>query len=357
MSAEVSTAMDERAAERSAFLERTDWASARIVPLGSDASIRQYFRLEDGPEPALLMDAPAAAMEPPCPPDADERRRRKLGYGAMVRGSANSLLAYKATAEVLAERGLLVPRMLADDLEHGFAIVSDLGAELVSDASTKPEREAELYRRAADALDKLREKEAKPGDVHGWPVQAYDYLAYGAEVALLDEWFLPYAYGKKLADEERTRLADAWGAVFAKLSPARHYVHRDFHADNLVVTEERIGVLDFQDLMVGQAAYDWVSLIEDARRDVTPGLREELYARAVSGADDPHAFETDYAILGAQRNAKILGLFMRLVHRDGKPRYESLIPRVRNFFLQDLARPPLAEVRGVLVDLCPELFQ
>lgn len=345
----------ERDTERLRFLAGTEWRSAGIVRLGSDASIRQYFRLEGGPAPALLMDAPSAATEPPCPPAADEAERIRLGYGAMVRGSGSSILAYDAAARLLTERGLLVPQVLASDPEAGFAIVSDLGGEHVADSAARPAEESALYDRAADILDRLRSAPAEAGDVHGWTFQTYDRLAYETEAMLLSEWYLPKIAGRTVTDADEERLRSAWWRAFEGLSAPQFLVHRDFHAENLMVTPQGIGVLDFQDLMVGQAAYDWVSLLEDARRDIGEGIRERIYERGCEGAPDRAAFERDYAVLAAQRNAKILGLFARLAHRDGKKRYLSLTPRVEGFFREDLRRAPLAPVREVLADMAPEL--
>ena len=346
-----------RAEERAAFLSSTPWSGATVIPLGSDASIRQYFRLEGGPSAALLMDAPSAAQEPPCPPEASEAQSRQLGYGALVRGSGSSLVAFEAAAQVLASCGVLVPKVMTRDLERGFAIVDDLGEQLISDVAKDPSGEARLYHAAADVLERLRSVEQEPGDAHGWPLQTYDSVAYLEEVRLLTEWYLPKVLGRELTDGDVDALDAVWSEAFQQLSAPRHLVHRDFHADNLLLSRGTIGVLDFQDLMIGQAAYDWMSLIEDARRDTPRALREELYQRGVQGSDDPTAFETDYAVLAAQRNAKILGLFARLAYRDGKRRYLDLMPRVLKFFTMDLSREPLKNVRQELERLAPELVR
>ncbi|MEM9284507.1 MAG: phosphotransferase [Pseudomonadota bacterium] len=345
-----------RAEARARFLASTPWADATVEPLGSDASIRQYFRLIGGPHQALLMDAPTAAIASPCPPGATEDERRALGYVAMVRGPGNALPAYHAASIILDECGLLVPSMVEMDAENGFGIVEDLGDERVSLASFTKGVEERLYSAAADAMDALRSCPAAPGPQNGWVFQTYDAFALETEAGLLAEWFFPKVLGKDLTDDEDRRLAGAWAEIMGRLSAPANWVHRDFHADNLMVCGDRVGVIDFQDLMVGQAAYDWVSLIEDARRDVDPAIRESLYHRGVDGASDPEAFATDYAILAAQRNAKILGIFARLAHRDGKRRYLDLLPRVRRFFAQDLERPAVAPVRAVIADIAPELL-
>ncbi|MEO1043264.1 MAG: phosphotransferase [Pseudomonadota bacterium] len=345
-----------RAEARARFLASTPWAEASVEPLGSDASIRQYFRLIGGPHQALLMDAPTASVEPPCPPGASNEERRALGYVAMVRGPGNALPAYHAASIILEECGLLVPSMVEMDAAHGFGIVEDLGDQRVALASFTPGVEERLYGAAADALDALRSCPAVRGPRHGWVFQTYDAFALETEAGLLAEWFFPKVLGRALSAEDHQRLASAWSLVIAQLSPPENWVHRDFHADNLMVCGDRVGVIDFQDLMVGQAAYDWASLIEDARRDVAPEVRASLYERGVAGAKDPKAFAHDYAILAAQRNAKILGIFARLAHRDGKRRYLDLLPRVRRFFAADLERPAVAPVRANIADIAPELL-
>lgn len=345
-----------RTDQRKRFIASSNFADADIVRLGSDASIRQYFRLEGGPVPALLMDAPSASLVPPCPPGADKEQRRSLGYSALVRGSGNSILAYESAAQVLTNVGLWVPRVLAKSIEGGFAIVEDLGETRVADAARDRQQERELYHLAADNLDLLRANTAHVLGTEAWQFQTYDTLAYRTEAELLSSWYIPHRLQRKLTDEQKALLDDAWVGVLHELSPPRNWCHRDFHAENLMVVDGRVGVLDFQDLMIGQAAYDWASLIEDARRDLSPTLAKELHDRGVQGADDPAAFARDYAILAAQRNAKILGLFARLAARDGKPRYLDLLPRVEAFFRADLERPDLAPLREVLADIAPELL-
>lgn len=345
----------DRQTEREAFLVHTEWAEASLLPLGSDASIRQYFRLEGGPKPALLMDAPTAATTPPCPPSASEDERKNLGYAACVRGSGSSIRAYDAASKILSDRGILVPGLIEADYRAGFAIIEDLGSEHVADAALKEGEEGKLYDQAADILDGLREDPASPGIYHGWPLQTYDTLAYLTEAKLLTEWFLPHILGRTVSVDDEARLDDAWLSVFAELTEPDHLVHRDFHAENLMICGPEVGVLDFQDLMIGQTAYDWVSLLEDARRDVDEDVRRKIFKRGVEGAPDADGFKRDYAILAAQRNAKILGIFARLVHRDGKPKYTDLIPRVQSFFAQDLKREPVAPVAEVIAQIAPEL--
>ena len=173
-----------------------------------------------------------------------------------------------------------------------------------------------------------------------------------AEVRLLTAWYGPYS-GAPFGDAAKAAYEDAWRQALGDLGPADTLVLRDYHAENILVLDDGVGVIDFQDALVGRSAYDFASLIEDARRDVGEGTARALYEDAVArrGA----SFADDYAILAAQRNAKILGIFARLIERDGKPRYGAFVPRVRRLFAEDLARPQLAPVRAWADEFMPEL--
>ncbi len=155
-------------------------------------------------------------------------------------------------------------------------------------------------------------------------------------------------------DWGRTEYRAAWAPVLAKLPAPSIMALRDYHAENLLWLPardgfKRAGIIDFQDGLVGNPAYDLVSLLEDARRDVAPELADAMIRRYALGAAklidfNETDFRRDYAILGAQRNAKILGIFARLINRDGKPRYADFFPRVEGHFRRDLAHPDLAPV-------------
>jgi aminoglycoside/choline kinase family phosphotransferase len=186
---------------------------------------------------------------------------------------------------------------------------------------------------------------------------AYDALAMAAEVDLLPEWFMPVASGKTCPEPVRAAYRDAWAGVLqggGSFAPV--LTLRDYHAENLMWLPERegvrrVGLLDFQDALAGSPAYDLVSLLEDARRDVAPDLAAamtdyyvDLRQRQSPGFDGA-ALRRDAAILAAQRNAKIIGIFARLWRRDGKPRYLSFLPRMWGYMARDLAHPALAPVR------------
>jgi len=300
------------------FLHRAGWAGAGVEPLAGDASFRRYFRLRKAGETALLMDAP--------PPREDPR-------------------PFLAVAEWLAAHGLRPPRILAAEAGAGLVLLEDFGTRRMRDhLDAVPADEQAAYEGAIATLVALAKLPAGP-----WP--AYDMAEYIREVRLFTEWFCP---ARGLAVDAPGWEA-AWQAVLTPLLPrqaAPVTVLRDYHAENIMLLADGAGseggaqgLLDFQDALAGHAAYDLVSLLQDARRDVPPALEAAMLARYLAATGAPEAdFRADYARLGAQRNAKIIGIFVRLWRRDGKPRYLGLIPRVWALLERDLAHPALAPV-------------
>jgi aminoglycoside/choline kinase family phosphotransferase len=300
-----------------AFLAAHGWEGAQILPLAGDASFRRYFRVLRGRETAVLMDAP---------PEHED-----IGPFLTIAGH-------------LLDRGFFPPRPLAVDREKGLLLLEDFGDGRVGPVLQRaPEREREIYQAAVGILAQLAARPA-PDDV-----PPYDQAAMLREVVLFPDWYAPALDLAVDADG----FAEAWGGVWSDvLRVARDnpvLVLRDYHADNLMVLPGRseLGLLDFQDALAGHAAYDLVSLLQDARRDVAPALEEEmidLYCASANVADRD-LFRAHYEILGAQRNTKILGIFTRLWKRDGKPHYLPLQPRVWAYLDRNLAHPALAPVR------------
>lgn len=354
-----------RAEERAAFLSGAGWERAVALPLAGDASTRSYERLTLSGRRAILMNAPPKAESAACPPGARAEERRALGYNAMARLAGPNLHAFLAVAETLRGAGLSAPEIFAADPARGFALIEDLGDGLFARAIPDGADEQALYEAAIDALLTLHEAAPTPPRSAQYTMLPYDRLALEAEIGLLPDWYWPF---RKRAAAPPSLLADyyaAWAPVLALLSAPSQIVLRDFHAENLLWLPERdghrrVGVIDFQDALVGSRAYDVVSLLEDARRDVAPELADRLAARYIAGARrqagfDEEAFRADYAVLAAQRNAKILGIFARLVRRDAKPRYLDFTPRVEEHFRRDLARPALAPVRAFFKTHMPDL--
>lgn len=292
------------------FLDSLGWGDGEILPLAGDASFRRYFRVVAPGRSAILMDAP--------PPHEDPR-------------------PFISVARWLTERGFAAPAIHGEDLGEGLVLLEDFGdARMREMVDAAPESELRLYEAAVDLLIRLREHEAAD-------VAPYDREVLEREAALLTEWYCP-AVGLEV---DVPGYVAAWAAVFAPaLERPAVTVLRDYHAENLMLIggSESLGLLDFQDALAGHPAYDLVSLLQDARRDVRPDLEAALLDRyrRMTGADE--RFVDAYHVLGAQRNAKIVGIFTRLWKRDGKPRYPALCPRVWGYLERDLQHPALAPV-------------
>jgi aminoglycoside/choline kinase family phosphotransferase len=301
------------------FLAAHGWLECEIRPLAGDASFRRYFRVHRrGGETAVLMDAPPARED----------------AGPFVR-----------VAEWLAAAGLSAPAILARDPHRGLVLIDDFGdARLRETLDAAPARERELYEVATDLLVHLHAHPPMAG------LKPHDLDAWLEEVQLFPDW---YCRAAGLAvDQEAWRAA--WRTVLAAvaddgLGPVT--VLRDYHAENIMLVAGRdgvrhLGLLDFQDAVAGHPAYDLVSVLEDARRDVSPGIERDMIDRYVAATGQGPAFETAYWALAAQRNTRIIGVFARLWQRDGKPYYMGFQPRMWDLLERDLAFPALAPVKA-----------
>jgi N-acetylmuramate 1-kinase len=293
------------------FIEQAGWSGATIAPLPGDASFRRYFRLHRDGETAMLMHAP--------PPEEDPR-------------------PFLFVARWLDQHGMRAPRIMAERAEEGWVLTEDFGDRRMREwLDDYPEQERAVYGGAVDALVELHRK--PPGDF-----EAYDMAVYQREAGLFTDWYCPAA---GLSVDEAGYSA-AWQAVLEPLMMRQRpgvTVLRDYHAENIMLPpDDTQGLIDFQDALVGHRAYDLVSLLQDARREVSVELERAMLDRYQEAAAADAEFEADYARLGAQRNAKIVGIFTRLARRDGKPRYLELIPRVWNAMERDLRHPALAPV-------------
>ena len=319
--------------------------------LQGDASVRRYARIVRGPKPGgILMDWPRQPDGPAI--------RNGLPYSRLAH-LAEDVRPFVAIAGALRSVGLSVPRILAQDLEHGFLLLEDLGDRVFQrEVETGASDQAQLWRAATEALaalDGVQPPEAIPladGSVHRIPT--YDREALAIETELLLDWYWPALRGTAVPEAERAEFVALWGEVFDRLTAMpTAWVLRDYHSPNLLWLPERegiarVGVIDFQDAMRGPAAYDLVSLLQDARVDVAPELEALLFdhycalVTARRPGFDRDAFTFAYAALGAQRNTKILGIFARLARRDGKPAYLRHIPRLWKYLQRDLEHEGLA---------------
>jgi aminoglycoside/choline kinase family phosphotransferase len=348
---------DARRDAMTAFLAQSGWDTAELKPLPGDASTRRYIRLEMGGRTAMLMDQPQHAEAPTAGLDATPESRRALGYNALARLAGADCARFVATARYLKSCGLAAPEILSADVAQGFLILEDLGDDLYTDIIAKGGDERALYQAAIESLARLHARPAPAWLTPDKPLFLYDETAMLAEVDLLTEWFLPLALKRSvnpgLAEEHRS----LWRDVLRGIDDARVFVHRDFHAQNLLWRKgekglARVGIVDFQDALAGAPAYDVVSLLEDARRDVAPELAQAMTESYIAAsrdqgvALDPAHFRLTAAVLAAQRNAKIIGIFARLYKRDNKPRYLAHLPRVWRYMEQDLKHPALAKLRS-----------
>jgi aminoglycoside/choline kinase family phosphotransferase len=229
------------------------------------------------------------------------------------------------------------PEIFATDLTRGLLLIEDFGDRRMREhLDENPEDEAAVYRAAIDAIVRLAQTPAVQA-------QPYDMATYMREVQLLSEWYMP-AMGISF---DASAFDQLWTEALAPLADYQKVtVLRDYHAENIMLLDDgQQGIIDFQDALVGHPAYDLVSLLQDARRDVSPALEAEMlayyHAVAKPGAD----FDAHYALLGAQRNTKIIGIFTRLWKRDGKERYLSFLPRMWALLERDLAHPDLEPVK------------
>ncbi|MBV8978564.1 MAG: phosphotransferase [Alphaproteobacteria bacterium] len=346
--------MSERNAERRAFLDSAGWRDAQIVPLPGDASTRSYARIRKGERRAMLMDQPQTAESPVAPATATPEERRALGYNAVARLAGADTARFVAVSNYLRGLGLSAPEILAADSERGFVLIEDLGDDLyaeVLEAGRAGERE--LYEAAAEVLAALHADEAPPLLHPDKPLHAYDETALIAETDLMTEWFLPLALKRAATADETAQHRALWRETLGEVDAAAPvFVHRDYHAQNLIWLPDRrgaarVGLIDFQDAVAGARSYDLISLIEDARRDVAPAIGEAATRRylGITGRDE-EAFRGEMAVMAAQRNAKIAGIFARLSKRDAKPRYLAYLPRVWGYLQRDLEHPRLARLKS-----------
>ncbi len=311
-----------RALRIDAFLRAQGWSGARRLPLAGDASARSYVRLARGACRAMLMDVLPASGLAVAPFLAVTAWLRGLGFSA--------------------------PRVYAADPATGLVLLEDLGDALYLRLAADPGREAEIYAAGIDLISALQ-RAPPPAPTPDYAPQRYDRAVLAREMRLVPEWYLPAATGAPTPPDLAAEFDAAVEPIIATaLDAPPTPTLRDYHAENLLWLPERagharVGLLDYQDLAIGHPAYDVVSLIEDARRDISDGLRAAMLDRylARTGADRTAFLRAAHA-LAAQRNLKILGLFLRLDRRDGKPGYLRHLPRVWNHLQRDLAHPDLA---------------
>jgi N-acetylmuramate 1-kinase len=333
------------------FLNGAGFIDAKRQRMAGDASIRSYARLYRNEAVVILMNSP---RRPDGPAIYDGK-----SYSAAVH-LAEDVKPFVAVAKALSERGLSAPAIHHADLDAGFLITEDFGREVFIEGDP-PRPIAERYEAATDTLAELHRvflPEILPLALQiTYAIPAFDIDAMMVEISLMLEWYLPDR-GAKPPDAARDEFVTQWRELLAKTAALpRTWVLRDYHSPNLIWLAERsgisqVGLIDFQDAVLGPAAYDLVSLLQDARIDVPEQLELTLltrYIKARHAADntfDPATFAESYAIMSAQRNTRLLGTFARLNRRDGKPQYLRHQPRIWTYLTRSLAHPVLSGLRS-----------
>ena len=354
--ADVAIARLERTLTIRNFLENNDRAKATRRYLQGDASPRKYEIIDSAHGIEVLMNAPAMPYDPPL---RNGKSYRQLAH------IAENIQAFVAIDDLLAKNGLRVPQMRAVDIDAGLLIIENLGLEGIRDPSGEPV--AERYEAAGRFIAHLHGVQwPDHAPVAGYPdhiIAPFDRDAMIMEVSLVGQWYAPRMMGRKLTDAEAQAYEAAWDKVFDSIADCeKSLLLRDYHSPNLFWFEDaqganKIGTIDFQDAMIGPAAYDVASLALDARVTITPELEKAVVdaycdeRRKLGHVFDEAAFRMAYAAMGAQRNAKLLGLFVRLDERDGKPHYLAHLPRIHDYLSRVLKHPVMAPVARWFDDL------
>ena len=338
----------------STFLDHSTVADdAPVSCLQGDASARAYARTERNGQSVILMDSPRQPDGPPV--------RDGLSYSRIAH-LAEDVRAFVAVARGLKAANLSAPEIYQADLERGLLLLEDFGDGVFGQELARGVSQENLWRQGVDTLLALR---AVPmpavlplPDGSSYTVPRQDRAALQIEVELLIDWYWPAVKGGPAPAAVRQDFLAIWNAFFdVILEQPAGWVLRDYHSPNLIFLPDRTGarsagLIDFQDALEGHAAYDLVSLLQDARVDVSAAIERKLFAHycAAAAAAEPEfdipAFEFAYSALGAQRNTKILGIFARLAKRDGKPGYLRHVPRLWDYLDRDLAHPELADLKA-----------
>jgi N-acetylmuramate 1-kinase len=345
------------------FLATTPHAASQRYFFEGDASSRRYERIvADDNRMVLLMDMP---QRPDGPPVRDGKPYSQVAH------LAENIIPVVAINTHLVSRGYSAPKIFNADLKKGLALIEPLSFNVYGDMMRagidmhEPLGEAAAVLAHMATQDWPRQPEAAPGVFH--TLHDYDEQAQLIEVDLLPSWYIPFSKNVEVTTEQRESFAAIWSSVLPFAKPqTQQWTIRDFHSPNLLwiperVGMKRVGIIDSQDAVMGHPAYDLVSMAQDARVDVSVELEDYIVQQYVAlrqrqGAFDVADFMTAYAVLGAQRNTKILGIFARLNKRDGKPQYLKHMPRVKDYLLRNLQHKVLQPLKQWHLTHTPDLF-
>ncbi len=331
------------------FLDNSGYFEAKRGNFAADASARRYELVWDGEHQYFLMDDPVKT--------ASQDETRSDSY-TRIAHLAEGVYPFLSIAHALHNRGLSAPKILASKPDDGLILLEHLGDTGIIDSKRNP-----IIKRYIAAAEFLAELHNKPWnselefDGGSYHLPSYGIQAMLAEVSLFTDWYAPEHAAGILTANEVEKFAEIWKNYAGQLQKAeRSLVLRDFHSPNILwldnrVAANRIGIIDFQDAVIGPTSYDVASLAQDARVDVTADQEEIIRNHYISirteqeSNFDVQAFERSYALMAAQRATKILGIFVRLNNRDGKPEYLQHIPRVKDYLQRSLLHPAMKRYR------------
>jgi tRNA threonylcarbamoyl adenosine modification protein YjeE len=334
------------------FVKQSQVAGGTRYYFEGDASARRYERVSAKTETLLLMDMPRR-------PDGPVVKNGKP-YSAIAH-LAEGIDAVVGINDYLFKLDYSVPRIYTADVNLGMALIEPLGDRVFSRMMARGEDMEEPMKAAVEVLADMAKRDwpnkvpVRGGADHR--IADYDLEAMMIEVDLLPSWFWPLQKKSMPGDEVKSEFAEIWQSILPGIKPSKPvWTLRDYHSPNLLWLPERqglrrVGIIDTQDCVMGHPAYDLVSMLQDARVDIDFRRADELLdyycgLRAAAGPFDAGEFSRVFAILGAQRATKILGIFARLSKRDGKPIYLNHIPRVSRYLKRNLAHPGLAVLKG-----------
>jgi N-acetylmuramate 1-kinase len=350
----------ERNAELENFISQSQWQGASRAFFEGDASSRRYEKLTKDGRHILLMDMPQRPDGPP------------VKYGKPYSQIAHLAESIKAVVcintHLNSDFGYSAPAIIHADIDRGLALIEDLGSNVYGKMLLQGEDMSEPLLEAAallaDLAQRVPQSNLQTPNAGDYTIPPYDERAQLIEVGLLPQWFWPHQHGMKVPEGVEASFEEVWKTLLIQARQEKpQIVMRDFHSPNLLWLPERkgilrVGLIDTQDAVMGHAAYDLVSMIQDARVDIPENLARQTLEHYVSLRGDTgfseKEFRTAFAILGAQRATKILGIFARLNKRDGKPAYLKHMPRVSRYLVQNLQHPVLAPLKSWYETHIPE---
>ena len=325
--------------------------------LADDASTRSYERLTLGDKTAILMKAPPGNENPPCPPAATDEQRLQMGWNAIARLAASRVDAFVAIDKFLGDNGFSTPKIFAADCENGLAVLEDLGPTLYASdlADGNVEKEVEYYELAGELLAKLHGLDIPkelPSPLGAWALLEYDALALCVNADLFVDWVPQFLGIEPYGHDVLAEWAQIRSDIIAQiLHHPRALTLRDYHAENIIMLKDRagiakIGLLDFQDAVIGFRAWDFSMLLHDARRDVSEDAAEAAIRAYVADTGcDEEILRDEIDIEGAINILRIIGIFSRLVKRDQKEKYRAFMPRMVAHLEGVLENPALEKLK------------